>query len=284
METKQVAWTPTMSAYMLANLCDVVAKGTRTSTGFKKCHYVSCAKALNDHFHLSFTDTQISNHNRTWRRKYKKIVKLKKLSGAGWDEEKFIIVLDHEHYTSYIVDHKEDEPFLNKPIEHYGEMATIHGGSMATGQFARGSTEPLATHNVIHLDEEAAATNEDASQSQNVGESSAPKNKKAKANPSADEGLQATLIACSERLAVAIEKTTSADNISPLDLWENMKTLPDFGLDFLAHYYAYLVDNPRTATAFQVLEKDQKMVWVSRYIKNTFPDFVPYVDPSDGEA
>ncbi|CAM0909690.1 unnamed protein product [Alopecurus aequalis] len=156
-------------------------------------------------------------------------------------------------------------------------MATIHGGSMATGQFARGSSEPLATHNVIHLDEEASPTVEEASQSHNVGESSAPKPKKAKANPCADEGLQATLMACSERLAIAIEKTTSTDNNSPLELWESMKTLPGFGLDFLAHYYAYLIDNPRTATAFQVqvLEKDQKMIWVARYVKNTFPEFVP---------
>jgi hypothetical protein len=87
---------------MLANLCDIVAKGTRTSSGFKKCHYVACAKALNDHFHLSLTNIQISNHNRTWRRKYQKIVKLKQLSGAGWDEEKFMIVLGHEHYTNHI--------------------------------------------------------------------------------------------------------------------------------------------------------------------------------------
>jgi hypothetical protein len=71
-----------MSAYILANLCDIVAKGTRTSTGFKKCHYVACAKALNEHFHLSLTNTQINNHNRTWRRKYQKIVKLKQLSAA----------------------------------------------------------------------------------------------------------------------------------------------------------------------------------------------------------
>ena len=155
---------------------------------------------------------------------------------------------------------------------------------MATCQYAKGSSEPLAWHNVIHLDEDAAATIEEASQSQTVGESSAPKHKKAKANPCGDEGLQATLIACSERLAVAIEKTATTDNNSPLDLWENMKTLPGFGLDFLAHYYAYLIENPRTATAFQVLEHDQKMVWVSRYIKNTFPDFVPYVDPTVGEA
>ena len=155
---------------------------------------------------------------------------------------------------------------------------------MATGQFAKGSSEPLATHNVILLDEEATGTTEEATQSHNVGESSAPKPKKAKPNPSADEGLQETLMACSERLAIAIEKTASTDNNSSLELWENMKTLPGFGLDFLAHYYAYLVENPRTATAFQVLENAQKMVWVARYVKNTFPDFVPSVDPSDGES
>ena len=35
-------------------------------------------------------------------------------------------------------------------------MATIHGGSMATGQYAKGSSEHLARHNVIHLDEDVA--------------------------------------------------------------------------------------------------------------------------------
>ncbi|KAM0885687.1 hypothetical protein ACQ4PT_030175 [Festuca glaucescens] len=163
-------------------------------------------------------------------------------------------------FSLQLVDHKEDEHFLNKPIEHFEEMATIHGGSMATGQFARGSSEPLASNNMVDLDEEVAATPDEVGQSQNVGESSAPKQKKAKTNPSADAGLQATLLACSERLAIAIEKMANTNNNSPLELWENMKKLPDFGLDFLAHYYAYLVENHRTATTFQVLENDQKMM------------------------
>jgi hypothetical protein len=153
---------------------------------------------------------------------------------------------------------------------------------MAPGQFARSSSEPLASSNVIHLDEEVTATLDEVWQSQNVGESSAPKPKKAKTNPSTDDGLQATLLACSERLAIVIEKTVSADNHSPLELWESMKTLPYFGLDFLAHYYAFLVENPLTATAFQVLENDQKMIWVARYVKTTFLDYVPNIDSSDG--
>uniref|UniRef100_A0A453EXK2 Myb/SANT-like domain-containing protein n=1 Tax=Aegilops tauschii subsp. strangulata TaxID=200361 RepID=A0A453EXK2_AEGTS len=30
------------------------------------------------------------------------IVKLKDLSGARWDEDKSMIVLDHEHYTNHV--------------------------------------------------------------------------------------------------------------------------------------------------------------------------------------
>jgi hypothetical protein len=154
-------------------------------------------------------------------------------------------------------------------------MEAIHGASLATGQYAVGSNEPLATE-VTNLEEEVAnngdAPDVEVTQSHNGCESSASKQKKAKTNSNAEEGLQATLSACSERLVVAIEKTAST-NKNPLDgLWDGIKGLPGFGLDFLAHYYAYLVENPNLATAFQVLEDAQKMVWVATYVKNTFPE------------
>jgi hypothetical protein len=101
MESKQVVWNSAISSYMLTHLSNVVANGTRTSTGFKKAHLTACAKAMNEHLKLSLTPVQISNHNRTWRRKWAKIIKLKGLSGALWDEEKCMISLDHEHYTNH---------------------------------------------------------------------------------------------------------------------------------------------------------------------------------------
>ena len=42
-------------------------------------------------------------------------------------------------------DHKADAEYYNKPIEHYGEMATIFGATVATGKYAKGSNELLAT-------------------------------------------------------------------------------------------------------------------------------------------
>ncbi|PNT69119.1 hypothetical protein BRADI_3g49803v3, partial [Brachypodium distachyon] len=86
-----------------------------------------------------------------------------------------------------------------------------------------------------------------------------------------EEGLGATLVQVGERLAIAIEKNVSNDNTLPEGLWENMKTLPTFGRDFLAHYYAYLVEHPRIARAFHTLEHDEKMVWVVRYVTNNIP-------------
>ena len=97
-----VTWTSSMSSYMLSNLANVVANGTRTSSGFKKVHLNACARALNEHFKLNLTGDQIGNHIRTWRRKFGKITRLRNLSAALWDEDSCIIRLDHEHYANHI--------------------------------------------------------------------------------------------------------------------------------------------------------------------------------------
>uniref|UniRef100_N1QR70 Uncharacterized protein n=1 Tax=Aegilops tauschii TaxID=37682 RepID=N1QR70_AEGTA len=174
-----------------------------------------------------------------------------------------------------MADHKEDEPFLNKPIKHYEEMLVIVGACMATGQYAKDSSDPLAME-VIDLEEQktnkVVASNEEVAQSHICDESAAPKLKKAKTNPSAEDRMVATIMASSERLVVAIEKLASDVNPAIDGLWDEMKELPGFDVDSVAHYYAYLVDNPRVATTFKVLGGVQRKVWVSRYVKSTFPE------------
>ncbi|KAE8797282.1 hypothetical protein D1007_27528 [Hordeum vulgare] len=145
---------------------------------------------------------------------------------------------------------------------------------MATGQYAKVSSDALATE-VVDIEEETSkkhtapheAPREEVEQSTNVG-SSGPKPKKANPNPCAEDRLHATILASSERIAIAIEKSTNTENNAIDGIWESMKVLPGFSLDYLAHYYAYLVDNPRVAMAFKVLEEDQKKVWVSSSLEN----------------
>ncbi|XBI10247.1 hypothetical protein VPH35_137564 [Triticum aestivum] len=282
MEAKQVVCTAPMTSFMLDHLGKVVGDGLRTSAGFKKCQLARCATAMNEHFQLNLTHANVGNHNRTWRRKWETIIRLRGLSGALWDDENSMIVLDHGHYTNHIKDHKEDEPFLNKPLKHYNLMAIIHGNTIATSQYTKGSNDPLATE-VKDISDNEAYPLEEGSNSSNGGDSVAPNPKRAKTKSSVDEGLQSTLMAAGERLAIAIERSVSTDNSftsifmnnsmnnSMVGLWEGMKDIPFFGIDYLAHYFAYLVENPNIAMAFQLLEKDQKSIWVARYVKNTFP-------------
>jgi hypothetical protein len=64
-------WTPTQSTFVLTFLSNIIAEGTKTTIGFKKVHLNACAKALNDH--------------------------------SLWDENEFIVSLDHEHYKEHMV-------------------------------------------------------------------------------------------------------------------------------------------------------------------------------------
>jgi hypothetical protein len=39
---------------------------------------------------------------RTWLQRYAKIIRLRKLSAAGWDKDSYMITLDAEHYAGYV--------------------------------------------------------------------------------------------------------------------------------------------------------------------------------------
>jgi hypothetical protein len=91
---------------LINNICcfcaSLVAEGIRTSTGFKKVPLNMCAKALNDYFKMNLTVEQVQNHLRTWKRRYAKINRLRKLSVASWNEDNYMLTLDHEHYANYV--------------------------------------------------------------------------------------------------------------------------------------------------------------------------------------
>lgn len=95
-------WTSAMSSFMLSYLTNVVSSGERTSSGFKKVHYNSCAKAINEKFQIALNGEQIKNHLKTWSRRFAKINRIRKVSGTGWDEDSFTITLDEEHYNGYV--------------------------------------------------------------------------------------------------------------------------------------------------------------------------------------
>ncbi|KAK8450617.1 hypothetical protein SEVIR_6G059600v4 [Setaria viridis] len=236
---------------------------------------------------------QVSNHLRKWKKIYGKIVKLKSLSAANWDEESCTITLEREHYIGHIQDHREDADYLNTPIEHYHEMATIFGNSLATGTYAKGANDPLATEvtekeNVPKDIEDASPTNDQVgampdevtmSVNNTSGESSGtkpPPPKKAKVTVEDPNITMVTMISQSlGNLAAAITNVTKAitsDGDIPKGLYDAMMSIPGFDATHLDHYYAYLCDHPPQAKVFYKLPLSSKMIWVARYIKEHLSD------------
>jgi hypothetical protein len=79
----------------------VAHRGLYASLHIAQSRPNACAKALNEHFKLNRTAEQISNHLKTVKKKYVRINQLRAESGSGWDEDLFMVTMDHEQYTTH---------------------------------------------------------------------------------------------------------------------------------------------------------------------------------------
>nr|XP_034569717.1 uncharacterized protein LOC117834197 [Setaria viridis] len=95
-------WTDVMSGFILRRMCQLISTGVRTDKGFKEAHLNQVAKALHEFSGNEVTDTQVYNHLRKWRPRWVKISKLRELSGALWNGDSSMIVLEEEHYNGHI--------------------------------------------------------------------------------------------------------------------------------------------------------------------------------------
>ena len=149
-------------------------------------------------------------------------------------------------------------------------METIFGTTGATGVTTRSGNDLLS---IDVDDEENGEVNGEINTSSNVAESShakGPSKKKAKVMKVLEDPLVTTLQDGFKLVAEALIKFAGDDDDIPDDLWDVVSKLKEFDEDHLAHYYAHLVDNPKTARAFMKLSENNKSVWVSRYVKKNF--------------
>src|SRR5688572_28045646 len=95
-------WTDVMSGFILRRMCQLISTDVRTDKGFKEVHLNQVAKALHEFSGNQVNSTEVYNHLRKWRQRWVKISKLRELSGASWDGDNSMIVLEEEHYNSHI--------------------------------------------------------------------------------------------------------------------------------------------------------------------------------------
>ncbi|XP_052478002.1 uncharacterized protein LOC105775147 [Gossypium raimondii] len=135
--SKQFRWTKPMEHVFLEILAEEARKGNKPSNTFKSVSINRVADAISSRFQVQCDTKHVENHLRTVKNQWQIICKIRGESGFGWDDNMKMITCDRATYDATVMAHKKYEPFLNKSIDHYDEMAVVVGKDMATGSFAR---------------------------------------------------------------------------------------------------------------------------------------------------
>ncbi|XP_022685499.1 uncharacterized protein LOC111258473 [Setaria italica] len=240
-------WIDVMSGFILRRICQLISTGVRTDKGFKEVHLNQVAKALHEFSSNEVTSTQVYNHLRKWRQRWVKISKLRELSGALWDGDSSMIVLEEEHYNGHIKVHPKDAEYLNKPIVYYQEMMVNFGNGQATGKYAMGSNEALGSPSDFayspmkhDLPEELRSGKPEAAY---VSKSEPPVGSKRKRSMLSDDDVLVFtgMTDAMNNVADAIRSTKVED--SHPDLYGALMYMPGFSEEALMLAYGHLLNN-----------------------------------------
>ncbi|MFQ6658317.1 hypothetical protein Gotur_027641 [Gossypium turneri] len=135
--SKQFRWTKPMEHIFLEILAEEARKGNKPSNAFKAVSINRVVKAIFERFQVQCNAKHVKNHLRTVKNQWQIICKIRGESGFGWDDNMKMITCDRATYDAAVMAHKKYEPFLNKSIDHYDEMALVVGKDMAIGSFVR---------------------------------------------------------------------------------------------------------------------------------------------------
>ncbi|XP_039143525.1 uncharacterized protein LOC120280675 isoform X1 [Dioscorea cayenensis subsp. rotundata] len=129
-------WKPDFDNVLIPVLVEQVRQGLKCDKSFKRAAFGHAASAVNARFNTNFTPENVENHYRTLKVRYMEIKKARDLSGAGWDDENKVIILNPLVAFKYTEAHPGAKPFINKPIENYEGLRIIFGEDSATGSYA----------------------------------------------------------------------------------------------------------------------------------------------------
>ncbi|KAK8336106.1 hypothetical protein V6Z12_A09G097800 [Gossypium hirsutum] len=175
-----------------------------------------------------------------------------------------MITCDRATYDAAMMAHKKYEPFLNKSIDHYDEMALVVGKDMATGSFAR----TFADINLDDGDQDSVPLDyyneEDEEIRTNVSSSGTSKRKRKNVQESVVDEQVKFMGEQLGKIANALEQFT-ADKTP--QLYEQVMSMEEEGFhdDFLCSVFDYLVSHESEAKAFLVKNKKHKKIWLQKF-------------------
>ncbi|PPR82468.1 hypothetical protein GOBAR_AA38248 [Gossypium barbadense] len=235
-----------MEHLFLEILAEKAQKGNKLSNTFKVVSFNPVAVAISERFQVQCDAKHVENHLRTVKNQWQIICAIQDESGFGWDDNMKMITCDRATYDAAVMKY---EPFLNKSIDHYDEMALVVGKDKATGSFARTFADidlDNGNQDSVPID----GDNEEIEEVRtNVSSSGTSKHKRKNVQESVVDEQIKFVGEQLGKIANALEQFTT--DKTP-HLYEEVMSMEEEGFDdgFLCSVFDYLVSHEFEAKAF----------------------------------
>ncbi|KAK5771405.1 hypothetical protein PVK06_047608 [Gossypium arboreum] len=222
------------------------------------------AVAISKRFRVQCDAKHLENHLRTVKNQWQIICTILDESGFEWDDNMKMITCDGATYDAAVMAHKKYEPFLNKSIDHYDEMALVVGKDKATKSFARTFADidlDDGNQDLVLID----GDNEEIEKVRtNVSSSGTSKRKRKNVQESVVDEQIKFVGEQLGKIANALEQFTV--DKTP-HLYEEVMSMEEeeFDDNFLCSMFDYLVSHESETKAFLVKSKKHRKIWLQKF-------------------
>lgn len=258
-----------MSHLLLEILADEVMKGNKPSNAFKASSFSRVAKEISEKFGVDCHPKHVDNHLRTVKSTWNTIVKIRdNTTDFGWDDDLKIITCSKDMYNQEVQAFPNHEPFLNKRIEMYDEMALVVGKDVGTGRFAKSLVEIQVEDNLVggeplELDVDGENMS-NGRQSASNSASSKPRPRRKRNRATAE--LESNYVMLAEKMENIANAIKEINNFAYIDeLYDEVMKMRGFDEVMLASAFDHLVGNHTTARAFIKKSVKLRRIWLENF-------------------
>lgn len=132
-----VSWNREMDNHLAKVLTDQMAQGNKCDGDtWKPQAFQAAVTYLNSKLHLNLSKENIKNRLKAWKKYYSVVTHVQKQSGFSWDEERKMIIVTSDEYSSwkeYVESHPDAKGLQNKVIDNWSDIVLLCGRDRATG-------------------------------------------------------------------------------------------------------------------------------------------------------
>ncbi|XP_078170189.1 uncharacterized protein LOC144564462 [Carex rostrata] len=149
----RAAWNELQKTFLVELLVEFDRLGTRQQNTWSKVAWNDMARRFKAKFiDSSFSVKQLKEQERTLKKLYKTIQRLRNQSGFGWDPTRKMVVATEEVWTPILQTDKEAKRWYNKSFPYYDDLHDLYAGCIANGSRRRGSNYYANRENQFVMD------------------------------------------------------------------------------------------------------------------------------------